>query len=400
MVDLAPVPVHPLPSTPPAPIPFVDLKAQQARIRARVEARWSQILDHGRYIQGPEVEELEQALCAATGAADVVAVGSGTDALIMGLMALGVGVSAREPISRTAETSEDAVFIPAFTYNATANAVLLAGATPVFVDVDPDTFNMDPTDLARRIAAVRAEGRLTPRAVIPVDLYGLPADIPAIEAAADGLAILIDGAQSFGGRLDGKAVGGLGPMTTTSFYPAKALGTYGDGGALFVNDANLAAVLRSIRWHGTCACKQESIRVGFNGRLDSLNCAVVTEKLRIFGDELARRTEIAAIYENRLEGVVDFHRPRPGQESGYGLFTIAVRHRDRVAAALKADGVPTAVYYRQALHHMGAFAAYAPDGGLPAAEMLASRVLSLPMHPYLSDAQAHYVCDRVTAAVG
>lgn len=395
MVDVAHRPEAPA-ATPPAPIAFIDLKAQQARIRERVEQRWRDILDHGRYIQGPEVEELETTLAARAGAEDCIAVGSGTDALIMALMALGVGQPSRSGVmDRT-----DAVFIPAFTYNATANAVLLAGATPVFVDVDPATFNMDAQDLACRIAAVRAEGRLTPKAVMPVDLYGLPADLAAIEAAAGDLDIVIDAAQSFGGQLDGRWVGGLGPLTTTSFYPAKALGGYGDGGAIFVNDANLAAVLRSIRWHGTCDCKQESIRVGFNGRLDSLNCAVVSEKLTLFDDELAQRRVVGAIYEERLAGVVDIHRPRDGQLSGYGLFTIAVDERDRVSAALRADGVPTAVYYRQALHQMQVFEPYAPAEGLPQAERLASSVLSLPIHPYLSEAQAHYVCDRVAAAVG
>ncbi len=397
MVDLAPERSAPA-ATPPAPIAFIDLKAQQARIRDAAEQRWREILDHGRYIQGPEVTELEETIANRAGAADAVAVGSGTDALIMALMALGVGQS-----SRAGEVSrQDAVFIPAFTYNATANAVLLAGAVPVFVDIDPNTFNMDAADLARRIAAVKAEGKLTPRAVIPVDLYGLPADIAAIQAAADGLDLIIDAAQSFGGQLDDKWVGGIGPLTTTSFYPAKALGTYGDGGAIFVNDAEMAEVLRSIRWHGTDATKQESIRVGFNGRLDSLNCAVVTEKLKIFDEELAQRRVVGAIYEERLTalaGRVDIHRPRAGQKSGYGLFTMALDNRADIAAKLKDDGVPTAIYYKQALHQMQVFAPFAPEGGLPHAERAADRVLSLPIHPYLTAEQAHYVCDRLEAAL-
>ncbi len=373
---------------PPAPIAFIDLKAQQARIRGRIEARFAAVLDQGAYINGPEVAELEAALCAFTGAGKALAVASGTDALVMPMMAMDL-------------TAEDAVFIPAFTYNATASAVILAGATPVFVDVRPQDFNLDPEDLERRVAEVRRNGRLRPRLVIAVDLFGIPADYAAIFPVAErhGLQVLEDAAQSFGARWDGRWAGNIAPVTATSFFPAKSLGGYGDGGAVLFRDPQLWEACEQIRWHGTDAGRRESVRVGFNGRLDSLQCAVVTEKLALFPEELARRRAIAAIYDARLAGRVDPQAFGPGAESGYGLYTIAVDRRDEVQARLKADAVPTAIYYPQPLHLMAAFRRYAPAGGLPETERLCARVLSLPMHPYLSDEQAHYVADRVLAAL-
>ena len=259
-----------------APIQLFDLKTQQAAIRPALEKRWSTILDHGRYIGGPEVTECEEKLAAFTGAADVVAVGSGTQALVMPLLAMGIAEG-------------DAVFIPAFTYNATANAVLLAGAFPVLVDIDPATFNMDPADLERKIAAVLSAGDLTPRVVMPVDLYGLPADYSAIQAIADqhGLRIIADGAQAFGGKHQDKWVGNIAEITATSFYPTKTLGGYGDGGAILCQDKEFADRMRSIRWHGTGDNRKESIRVGINGRCDSIQCAVVAEKLDLFAAERA-----------------------------------------------------------------------------------------------------------------
>jgi dTDP-4-amino-4,6-dideoxygalactose transaminase len=375
-------------TTPPSPIAFIDLKAQQARIRAAVEERFRAVLDHGAYINGPEVRELEERLCAFTGAGKVLAVSNGTDALVMPMMAMGL----REG---------DAVFIPAFTYNATCGAVLLAGATPVFVDVRPSDFNIDPEDLDRRIAEVKREGRLRPRLVIAVDLFGIPADYEALFAVAErhGLQVLADAAQSFGARWNGRWAGNIAPVTGTSFFPAKALGGYGDGGAVFFRDPELHEACEQIRWHGTDSGRRESVRLGFNGRLDSLQCAVVLEKLGIFDDELQRRRRVAAIYDERLKDHVDPQAFGPGCESGYGLYTVALDRRDAVQARLKEDGVPTAIYYPQPLHRMRAFAAYAPAGGLPATEHLAERVLSLPMHPYLTDEQARYAADRVVAAL-
>jgi dTDP-4-amino-4,6-dideoxygalactose transaminase len=374
--------------TPPSPIAFIDLKAQQARIRDKVEARFKTVLDHGAYIGGPEVKELEDALCAFTGASKALAVSNGTDALVMPMMAMGL-------------TDEDAVFIPAFTYNATCGAVMLAGATPVFVDVRPEDFNLDPEHLERRILQVKREGRLTPRLIIAVDLFGIPPDYEAIFQIAErhGLQVLADAAQSFGARWNGRWAGNIAPVTATSFFPAKALGGYGDGGAVFFRDERLYEACEQIRWHGTDAGRRESVRLGFNGRLDSLQCAVVVEKLKIFEGELEQRRKVAAIYDARLSNHVDPQAFGPGCESGYGLYTVAVDRRDDVAAHLKEDGVPTAVYYPQPLHLMAAFRAYAPEGGLPECERMVGRVLSLPMHPYLTEGQAHYVADRLIAAL-
>lgn len=367
-----------------APIQFFDLKAQQKLVREKVEKRFTTILDHGRHIGGPEVDELEQKLAQATGAADAVAVGSGTQALVMPLIALGYGHG-------------DAVFIPGFTYNATANAVLLAGATPVFVDVDPSTFNMCPTDLERQIKAVNARRDLTARAIMPVDLYGLPADYTAIQSIADAykLRVIADGAQAFGGKQDGKWVGAIAEITGTSFYPTKTLGGYGDGGAILTTDKEFANVLRSIRWHGTDHQRKLSVRVGINGRCDSIQCAVVSDKLDIFGAERQRRIAIAKMYDARLEGLVPLQKAQAGAENGYGLYTIRVENRDDIRAKLQEKSIPSAIYYDTALHQMKAFEVYAPAGGLPECEKAAREVLSIPMHPYLSDSQAHRVCDEL-----
>ncbi len=367
-----------------APIQFFDLKSQQKLVREKVEKRFITILDHGRHIGGPEVDELEQKLAQATGAADAVAVGSGTQALVMPLIALGYGHG-------------DAVFIPGFTYNATANAVLLAGATPVFVDIDPKTFNMCPVDLERQIKAVNARRDLTARAIMPVDLYGLPADYNAIQPIADAysLRVISDGAQAFGGKQNGKWVGAIAEITGTSFYPTKTLGGYGDGGAILTTDKEFAEVLRSIRWHGTDDQRKLSVRVGVNGRCDSIQCAVVSDKLDIFGAERQRRIAIAKIYNERLEGLVPLQEAQEGAENGYGLYTIRVQNRDDVRASLQAKGIPSAVYYDTALHQMPAFIAYAPAGGLVGCEEAARESLSIPMHPYLSDEQANLVSDAL-----
>lgn len=374
-------------TTPPSPIAFVDLKTQQSRIRAAVEARFSAILDHGAYINGPEVRELEAALCNFTGARRALAVGNGTDALIIPLMAMGL-------------ERGDAVFLPAFTYNATCSAVLVAGATPVFVDVRARDFTVDPQDLAAKIGEARRKG-LNPRALLAVDLFGVPADYGALLplCAREGVSVIADAAQSFGCRWRGLYAGAAAPVTATSFFPAKSLGCYGDGGAIMFADEALYEACEEIRWHGTDAGRKESVRVGMNGRLDSIQCAIVVEKLGIFADELARRRELAARYRARLEGAYDPQDFGQERESGWGYFTVAIDDRDGVQERLRADGVPTAIYYPQPLHRMRAFAPYAPDGGAPQADRLAARVLSLPLHPYLTDAQANYVCDRFLAAV-
>jgi dTDP-4-amino-4,6-dideoxygalactose transaminase len=342
------------------------------------------VLDHGKYIAGPEIDELEALLAERTGAAAAVACASGTAALIIPLMAAGIG-------------DGDAVFLPAFSYNATANAVLLAGATPVFVDNDPATFNMDPVDLEQRLENVKREGKLRPAAVIPVDMFGAPADYAAIEkiAVRDGLFMLADGAQGFGGKLHGRWVGNLAPATARSFFPGKALGAYGDAGAILTQDTDVLESWQSIRWHGTDAARKNSVRVGFNARMDSFQAAVLLEKLAIFDDELEARQMVAAIYDRRLKDVARPQAMIPGSKSGYGYYSVLLRDRDRATAALKARNVPTAIYYQTPLHKMKAFASYAPPGGLPNTEMVCSRIISLPMHPYLTPDQAHFICDCV-----
>ncbi len=368
-------------------IAFIDLKAQQRRIRPAIEKRLQAVLDHGRYIAGPEIDELEETLAERTGASTVIACASGTAALIIPLLARGVGQG-------------DAVFVPAFTYNATANAILLAGATPVFVDIDARTFNIDPRDLEHRIAAVRAEGKLQPRAVIPIDLFGSPADYRTIAAIAarEDLFVLSDGAQSFGGELDGREVGGLAPATATSFFPGKALGAYGDAGAIFSMNSLDRERWASIRWHGTDEARKESVRVGFNGRMDTFQATILLEKLAIFNDERDARRRIAADYDRALSDIARPQAQIDGANSGYGYYSLCIENRDQVVKKLKAMGVPTAIYYTTPLHLMPAFANYAPANGLPATEKVASEIFSLPMHPYLTPEQVDYICDAVRQA--
>lgn len=369
-------------------IAFIDLAAQQGRIRGAIERRLQTVLDHGKYIAGPEIDELEELLAARTGAAAAVSCASGTAALIIPLLAMGAGEG-------------DAVFIPAFTYNATANAVLVCGATPVFVDIGADTFNMDPDDLRAKIAAVKTEGKLKPKAVIPVDMFGAPADYRKISkiAADEDLAILADGAQSFGGSLDGNWVGSLAPSTATSFFPGKALGAYGDAGAVFTRDKKDVEFWTSIRWHGTDEARKNSVRIGFNGRMDTFQAAVLLEKLAIFDDELAAREEIATSYKKRLSAIAKPQALIEGAKSGLAYFSLIIENRDTVVERLSRLGVPTAIYYTTPLHQMPAFKDYAPPEGLANTEDVASAIFSLPMHPYLTPQQVDYICDAVEAAV-
>jgi dTDP-4-amino-4,6-dideoxygalactose transaminase len=371
-----------------APIQFFDLKTQARRLRKDIERRWLAVLDHGAYIGGPEVQELEQVLKDYAGAKHALAVASGTDALLIAMMG--------EDLTR-----EDAVFLPGFTYNATCNAILVAGATPVFVDCDPHTCNMDVADLERRIAAVMREGKLRLRIILPVDLYGLPADYPKINAIAakHDMLVLADAAQAFGGGLDNRRIGALADMTTLSFYPSKTLGGYGDGGAMLTDDEARWKRWSSIRWHGTDEQKKESIRVGVNGRLDSVQCATLLSKMSIFEDERAARGRAAAAYRARLKGKVALQSIPEGAEHAWGLFTVMVDGRDSVQKSMLKKGVPTSVYYGKPLHRHKAFAAFSPPGGLENSEKLAARVLSLPMHPYLPDAHVARVCEALLSSI-
>jgi dTDP-4-amino-4,6-dideoxygalactose transaminase len=379
--------------TQPRPIAFFDMKAQQSLIRGEIDAGIARILDHGRFIQGPEVDALEAELCAFTGAAHAVGVSSGTDALQIAMMAEGIGRG-------------DAVFLPAFTYTATAEVPLVLGATPVFVDVDPVTFNIDLADLARRVAQVAQEGRLKPRAVIGVDLYGLPADWPAIEALCVqyGMFSLDDAAQGFGASLGNKRLGTYADATACSFYPTKTLGCYGDGGAILTNSAERAELYRSLRTHGEGKSRYEVLRTGMNGRLDSIQAAILLAKLPLLEGELRARAAAAAWYEAGFAGRVATPKTYPGTESAWGIYTILLpdaASRARVQAGMQAAGIPSAIYYPKPLHQQPAYAAAHAAGfeagapPLPVSEDLCERCLSLPMHPYLTQDDVA----RVTAAV-
>ena len=373
------------------PIPFLDLKAQQARIAVDLRRRLDAVLAHCQFVLGPEVAELEAALAKFCGAKYCVAVSSGTDALQIALMA--------EVIGRG-----DAVFLPAFTYTATAEVPLVLGATPVFVDVDPRTFQIDPSHLEQRIAEVRAAGVLKPRALIGVDLFGQPADWPALSEIAkrEGLFTLDDLAQSFGGSLNGKMLGTQADATATSFFPSKPLGAYGDGGALFTESEERAALFRSLRTHGEGTTRYEVMRTGMNGRLDSMQAAVLLSKLTVFREELEAREKIARYYDSRLGNAVTTPMRVPDSTSAWAIYAILLKDgadRDAVQAKLRADGVPTAIYYPRPLHLQPAYRDAHDGAALPVSEDLANRILALPIHPDLDNVAVERICDAVLAAV-
>jgi dTDP-4-amino-4,6-dideoxygalactose transaminase len=373
-------------------VPFLDLRAQQARIAAELRSRLDRVLEHCQFILGPEVAELEAALARFCDAKHCVAVSSGTDALQIALMAEEVGRG-------------DAVFLPAFTYTATAEVPLVLGATPVFVDVDPRTFQISPAHLERRIDEVRGAGNLRPRVLIGVDLFGQPADWPALSAIAarEGLFTIDDLAQSFGATLQGRPLGAAADATTTSFFPSKPLGAYGDGGALLTEDENRAALYRSLRTHGEGTTRYDVLRTGMNGRLDSMQAAVLLAKLSVFQDELAARERVARYYDARLGNAVTTPARVPDATSAWAIYTIMLRdgsERDRVQAALRAAGVPTAIYYPRPLHLQPAYREHHDGSRLPVAEDVAHRVLALPIHPYLTEEVLEHIAGSVIEAVG
>jgi len=375
----------------PEPVPLIDLAAQRRRLGKSVDEAVSRVLTHCQFINGPEVAQLEAELAAFSGAKHVVTCASGTDALLMVLMAKGVGRG-------------DAVFCPSFTFCATGEAVALTGATPVFVDVDETTFNMDPGSLTRGIATATKSG-LKPRAVIPVDLFGQSADHDAIAAIAEaeGLFVLDDAAQAFGASYKGRRLGTSGLATATSFFPAKPLGCFGDGGAIFTDDAELAATLRSIRVHGQGSDKYDNVRLGLTGRLDTMQAAILLEKLKIFEDEIAARNIVAERYARGLGNVVSVPRLASGCTSVWAQYTIrlpAGTDRDGFAAALKAQGIPTAIYYPKSMHQQTAYRDYpVADGGLPISEKLSDDVISLPMHAYLDEPTQERIVRAVRSAL-
>ena len=372
------------------PIPFLDLKAQQARIAADLRRRLDTVLEHCQFILGPEVRELEAELAKFCGAKHCVSVSSGTDALQIAMMAEDIGRG-------------DAVFLPAFTYTATAEVPLVLGATPVFVDVDPRTFQIDPAHLLQRIEKVRAEGKLKPRAIVGVDLFGQPADWPALVDIARryDLFLLDDLAQSFGGSLHGKMLGTQADATATSFFPSKPLGAYGDGGALFTESDDRADLYRSLRTHGEGKTRYEVLRTGMNGRLDSMQAAVLLAKLAVFPEELRARERIARVYDQRLGNAVVTPKRVDNSTSAWAIYAILLPDeaaRDRTQAALKADGVPTAIYYPRPLHRQPAYSDQHDGSALPVSEDLAGRILALPIHPDLTDQDVDRVCEAVLAA--
>lgn len=370
-------------------MPLFELARHGDGLGPNFARRMARVLDHGRFILGPEVAELEDALAGYAGVRHAIGVSSGRDALIMALMALGVG-------------ARDAVFVPAFTFSATAGAVVAAGAVPVFTDIDPATFNMSPEHLYRAIELTLARGELRPKAVIPVDLYGLPADYPAIAPVAlkHGLTVVADAAQSFGGVIGGKRVGALAPVTATSFYPTKPLGGFGDGGAILTDDCELAEIARQMRNHGTQGSGDVAIRLGMTGRLDTLQAAVLLVKLERFDDRLAECRRIAARYRLALDGVVRTPHTPDGFSSAWALYTIRVANRDAVRAQLAQSGIETGVYYRAPLHRHPAFAAWLTgEEELAASERVADEVLSLPLRPGLSEGEVDRVIEAVLRAV-
>jgi dTDP-4-amino-4,6-dideoxygalactose transaminase len=366
-------------------IPFIDLGAQRRRLGPAIDRAIDSVLAHGRYILGPEVADLETALADRIGVRHVITCANGTDAMQLCLRALGTGPG-------------DGVFVPAFTFAATAEVVALVGATPVFVDIDADTFNIDPASLSGAIESVRVAGELNPVGIIPVDLFGHPANYNAITELANrnDLWILEDAAQAFGAKFQGRACGSFGIAGTTSFFPAKPLGCYGDGGAIFSDDDGLAQTLRSLRMHGQGTDKNDNVSIGTNSRLDTIQAAILLEKLRIFDDELVSRDRIAQRYSAAFTQNTVVPMVAEAATSVWAHYTIRTPAHNRIRQALAAAGLPSAIYYPRTLPQQPAYAGFpVAPGGVPAAETAAREVVSLPMHPYL-DADTQ---DRIIAAL-
>ena len=387
-------------------IPFIDLKAQYSRITEQVERAVLEVMRSGTFILGPVVQQLEERLAKFAGTRHCVSCASGTDALVMALMAKGIGRG-------------DAIFTVPFTFMASAEAIVTVGATPIFVDIEPGSFNMDPAALERAIATLAAGGDadhplpswptdklrgLRPRGIIAVDLFGLPADYGRINsiAAAHGLFVIEDAAQSFGASARNARAGALAEIGCTSFFPAKPLGCYGDGGAIFCDDAELDAVLRSIRVHGQGSDKYDNVRIGITGRLDAIQAAVLNTKLDIFEDEITARQRVAARYTQRIAeaGLALIVPTVPdGMVSAWAQYTVVAENsaaRTLFTQKLNARGVPTMIYYPKALHEQKAFEPLGyMRGDFPVSEAMADRVFSLPMHPYLEDAQIDAIVEAL-----
>jgi dTDP-4-amino-4,6-dideoxygalactose transaminase len=372
------------------PIPFIDVAAQRQRLGRAIDDAVARVLDHCQFIMGPEVRAAEADLAAFCGARHAVTCASGTDALVLPLMARGIGPG-------------DAVVCPAFTFHATAEVVALVGATPVFADVQDTSFNIDPRSVKEALATARRLG-LKPKAMIPVDLFGQPADYDALGeiAQAESLFMLGDAAQSFGALCRNRAVGTLAQATGTSFFPAKPLGVYGDGGAVFTDDDELAAVMRSIRVHGEGSERYDCVRIGLNGRFDTIQAAVLIEKLKIFRDEIAARDRIARRYSAALASLTTVPRLGEGMTSVWAQYTIRLPRgqRDAFVTALKGQGIPTAIHYPKPVHRQPAYRGFpVADSGLPVSERLAEEVVSLPMHAYLDEPTQDRIIEAVRRAL-
>ncbi len=376
--------------TNPPPIPFIDVAAQRRRLGPAIDAAVARVLNHCQFILGPEVRAFETELAAFCGARHVVTCASGTDALVLALRAMGIGPG-------------DAVLCPSFTFCATAEVAALVGATPVFLDVDATTFNIDATHIEGAVAAAKEAG-LRPKAIIPVDLFGLPADHSAIAAAAEpeGLLVLDDAAQGFGATYNNRRLGTFGQATATSFFPAKPLGCYGDGGAVMTDDDGLSETLRSLRVHGQGSDKYDNVSIGLASRLDTIQAAVLSEKLKIFPDEIDSRNKVARRYNEALTDVATVPAVPAGSTSVWAQYTIRISaaRRAAVAAALKSEGIPTAIYYPIPLHRQQAYKHY-PVGksGVAASDRLTSEVISLPMHAYLDAATQDRIIDATRRAL-
>jgi UDP-2-acetamido-2-deoxy-ribo-hexuluronate aminotransferase len=381
---------------------FIDLAAQQKIILDKIEMNIKGVLGHGKYIMGPEVKDLERKLAEFVGVDHAVACSSGTDALLLALMAHGVGPG-------------DAIITSPFTFIATAEVISLLGAIPVFVDIDPATFNLNPNDLKRVVQALngssgtypvpsRRGSALVPKGIIGVDLFGLPADYDAINEFAheNDLFVIEDGAQSFGAQYRSRRACSLAKIGCTSFFPAKPLGCYGDGGMCFTNDKSLAEVMRSLSVHGQGSHKYENVRIGINGRLDTFQAAILLAKFEIFSEEISMRDEVAATYSKLLSnGRANVVAPRvpSGCSSIWAQYSILAKdenHRSQLQDSLKEAGIPTAIYYPKPLHLQTAFQAlgYKP-GDFPVSEDAASRIFSIPMHPYLSREDQERIADAL-----
>jgi dTDP-4-amino-4,6-dideoxygalactose transaminase len=372
---------------------FIDLKAQYNRLKADIDQRVLNVLNHGAYVFGPEIAEMEKKLADHAGVKHCLSCASGTDALLIPLMAWGVKPG-------------DAVFVPSFTFISTAEVVSLLGATPIFVEVEEHTFNIDVKHLEVMINRVLAEGKLIPKVIVPVDLFGLTADYSAIEKVAEkyNLLIMEDSAQGFGGKINGKVAGSFGQVSATSFYPAKPLGCYGDGGAIFTNDDELADVMKSIRVHGMSSDRYNNVRIGINGRMDTIQAAVILGKLEVFVDELDKRNDVANKYKAGITKNVKTPTVPEGYYSSWAQYSVLAESsemRAKLQDYLKSKNIPSVIYYPIPLHLQTAYAYLGGKrGDLPVTESIADRVFSLPMHPYMTDAEIGEVIDAINSFEG